>query len=357
MIQRYVQDIDAYCVSADHTLAQVIACIDGNAAGIALMVEADRRLRATLSDGDIRRALLAGKCLTTLAADLIAPDRRPVTAALGTGEAELLHLMNQHGIQQIPLIDDQGRLCDLALMKRLTKEYELPIQAVVMAGGFGTRLRPLTETVPKPMLPVGGKPLLERTIDQLRASGIRQINLTTHYLPERISEHFGNGDRFGVDITYVQEDQPLGTAGALGLIGGSDVPLLVINGDILTNVDFGAMLDFHRAHHAALSVAVASYEMQVPYGVMECDGPMVRAVTEKPRYSFFINAGIYLVESRVLAMIPSGQTYNMTDLIELLVSKGENVISFPIREYWLDIGKHDDYLRAQDDITKGRLGS
>jgi NDP-sugar pyrophosphorylase family protein len=235
------------------------------------------------------------------------------------------------------------------------REYELPINAVVMAGGFGKRLRPLTDSMPKPMLPIGDRPMLEWTIGQLRKTGIQQISLTTHYMPEAISEHFGNGDGFGVKINYVHEETPLGTAGALGLLGKVDGPLLVINGDILTQVDFRVMLNYHQKHKACLTVGVRRYEIQVPYGVVECTGARVDKVSEKPQMPFLVNAGVYLIEPTALQFIPPGRNFDMPDLIQRLITENLIVVSFPILEYWLDIGRPGDYETAQEDVRTWRI--
>ena len=205
------------------------------------------------------------------------------------------------------------------------------------------------------MLPVGDRPLMELVIEQLRNSGIEQINVSTRYLGDKIKTHFGNGNALGVELNYVTEDRPLGTAGALGLMQKPDTPLLVINGDILTRLDFRAMLAFHRKHQAELTVAVRQFDMQVPYGVVDCSGPFVKEVREKPSYRFFVNAGIYLLEPSVLSCIPNGERYDMTDMIQQLLDEGRTVANFPIMEYWLDIGKHDDYEQAQDDVKNGRF--
>ena len=223
----------------------------------------------------------------------------------------------------------------------------------MMAGGFGTRLRPLTEDLPKPMLPLGSRPLLELIVEQLRDAGIRRLNVATHYKGEVISEHFKDGQDFGVDIRYVKENQPLGTVGALSLLEESDEPLLVINGDILTRVDFRAMHNFHREHGADLTIAVRQYDMRVPYGVVDTDGVAVRGISEKPVLKQFINAGIYLLSPTVKRMIPNGEPYDIPDLIQLLLKEGRTVVSFPVREYWLDIGEAGQYDQAQSDIANG----
>lgn len=349
------------CVSQTHTLQQCISVLDETGKGIALVVDAGERLLATVTDGDIRRAILAGIDLNLPVQDLIKQRAaqkvdRPTTVRAGTPTSEILHLMSEHTLRQIPVVDDEGRLVDLALLTDLVKEYELPLmRAVIMAGGYGSRLLPLTEKVPKPMLPVGDRPLLEIIVDQLRGAGIRQLHVATHYKSESISEHFKNGEEFGLDIRYVEEDQPLGTAGALSLLEESDDPLLVMNGDILTRVDFRAMLDFHREHQAELTIGVREYEFRVPYGVIETDGVAVRGISEKPIVRQFINAGIYLLNPAVRKLIPNGQRYDIPELIQRLIDNGHSVVCFPIREYWLDIGQSDDYTQAKMDMANGRF--
>jgi len=234
----------------------------------------------------------------------------------------------------------------------LISEDNLVLQAVIMAGGFGSRLRPLTEDTPKPMLPVGDRPLMEHIIDSFRNAGIQRVNITTHFHPEKITGYFGDGHDFGVEINYVTEGLPLGTAGALGLMGTPTAPLLVMNGDILTRLDFRAMLDHHRQHKADLTMAVRPYEMQVPYGVVESEELLVRKVQEKPVFRYLVNAGIYLLEPGVHQYIPNGQRCDMPELIQRLIAAGHRVVSFPIIEYWLDVGRHGDYVQAQQDLEE-----
>ena len=350
----------ALVVSPNNCIREVIERIQLGAQGIALVLDEDRRLIATITDGDIRRAILAGMDLELSAQELLAQrdptfHSRPVTAPEGTADAALIHLMSETSLRQIPLVDEEGRVVDIAFLSELLKEYELPLRAIVMAGGYGTRLRPLTDELPKPMLPVGDRPLLEFIVAQLREAGIRQVNVATHYKGEMIAEHFKDGKDFGVDIRYVKEDQPLGTAGALSMLEESEEPLLVINGDILTRVNFRAMLNFHREHKADLTVAVSQYEFRVPYGVIETDGVAVTGISEKPLVRQFINAGIYLLNPSIRRLIPNGQHYDIPDLIERLLQEGRPVVCFPIREYWLDIGKSDQYEQAKVDVASGRF--
>ena len=233
----------------------------------------------------------------------------------------------------------------------------LPLRAVIMAGGLGTRLRPLTESTPKPMLPVGDRPLLQRTVEQLGQAGIRTISITTHYQADKIKQHIGDGSSFGAVVQYSHENEPLGTAGALRRLESlGDEPLLVINGDVLTTVNYRAMLDYHLEHEAELTLGVRRYALEVPYGVIECDGAEVRELREKPEVGFFVNAGVYLAEPHLCAEIPENRHYDMTDLIARLIAEGRRVVSFPIHEYWLDIGRIDDYEQVQRDLRAGKVG-
>lgn len=351
----HFENLSAILSSADMTIREVMTLIDRGAVGIGLVVDADRRLIATVSDGDTRRWLLAGGTLDDPVANLIATRPQPLSAQAGTSSAVLLQMMHDHGVHQIPLLDEQGRVVDLALLRLLHDQIDAPLRAVLMAGGFGTRLHPLTNTVPKPMLPVGGQPLMELMIKRLRQTGIHRVSITTHYLPQVITSHFGDGSHLGVDISYVQEERPLGTAGALSLLERSDEPLLVMNGDIVTDLDFAAMLRFHKEHKAALTMAMTPQEFEIPYGVVEHSGADILAIREKPRQRHFVNAGIYLLDPQVREVIPSDTAFSMVDLMERLIADGRRVVGFPITEYWLDIGRHADYQRVQEDLAEGRI--
>ena len=353
--------IDDLFVHTTDTLKAVMRCIDRSGRiGLALLVDEDKRLLATVTDGDIRRGLLAGLTLDTAIAALLPiketmPNPKAVTAPFGCDAVVQRCLMQERGLRHLPLVDDQGVVVDVVTLRDLVPEPPPGMRAVIMAGGFGTRLRPLTDDLPKPMLPVGGRPVMEWIVDQMREAGIRHINVTTHYKPEKVVEHFGDGRDFGVEFHYVSEDRPLGTGGALGLIPRDSEPLLVVNGDVLCRVDYRQMLEFHHDHHADLTVALSPHDIEVPYGVVTCEGPAIRSLEEKPHISMYVNAGIYLLEPAVYEHVPSGESFNMTDLIQWLLDAGKRVIGFPIREYWLDIGQHADYGQAQDDCENGRL--
>jgi dTDP-glucose pyrophosphorylase len=341
-------------------MREAINRINRNQKSIVLITDKENRLIGIITDGDVRRALLDGKNLNTKVKELlpakpISHCHQPVTASVETERLELLKLMQKHSVRQIPLVDMDGRVVDLVTLDEFIPNQFLPLQAVIMAGGSGTRLRPLTKDLPKPMLPVGGRPLMELILEQLREAGIRRATITTHYKSEKIIEHFGNGRDFGVELNYLTEDHPLGTAGGLGTIAVSKEPLLVINGDVLTKVNFRAMLNYHREHKADLTIAVHRYDVNVPYGVIKSDGALVQNLLEKPVLSFLVNAGIYLLEPTVHRYIPNGQHLDMTDLIQNLLDKNRHVVGFPILEYWLDIGHKTDYAQAQENTKHRRF--
>ena len=312
---------------------------------VALVISAGGKLAGTITDGDVRRAILRDGRLAGTAAGVMQVD----FAALPEGAPveRVLALMRERRISHVPLVSPDRRPVDLAWIQDLVVAEYAPLEALVMAGGSGRRLMPLTAEVPKPMLPVGDRPLLELTIERLRAAGIRRVHVSTHYKAEKITAHFGDGREFGVDIRYLHEEAPLGTAGALGLIEPGEQPLLVINGDVLTGVDFRAMLAFHREQAACITVAVTDHTVRLPYGLVHADGVRVLAIEEKPRVPFRINAGIYLLSPEARGSVERGRRVEMTALIGRAIEQGLLVASFPVEEAWLDIGRPEDYARAQ----------
>jgi len=347
------QRLESVIVEPDLTIVDAIARLENAGTGALLLCSERRTLCGLLTDGDIRRAILQGKPMNMPCFGIATPN--PVLASHSISMSEARRLMTQHDINHLPVVDAEGRVVEFLLRKDLMTEVPLELPAVVMAGGYGKRLLPLTESVPKPMLPVGDRPLLELILQQLRRAGIHDVHLTTHYLPDSIQNHFGNGKNFGVSLNYSKEDHPMGTAGGLRLIKRPESPFLVINGDILTGVPFREMLMYHRKHHAELTVGVRKYEMQVPFGVVECDDVRIIGIQEKPTVNFFINAGTYLLEPSACEFIPEGRPFDMTDLIQALLNAGKTVVSFPIMEYWIDVGRHEDYLKAQEFALKGRI--
>lgn len=334
-----------------NSIRDAMLAINANTKGIVLVVDEAQKLIGTVTDGDIRRAILNNVSINDSIVEVLSGKHgerypQPVSAPVGTVKAKLLALMQKHSIEQIPLLDTAGCVTDLVTLRELVPDQSLGLNAVVMAGGFGKRLRPLTEHTPKPMLPVGDRPLLEHIVEQLRDSGIKNISMSLHFEAEQITDHFQDGAAHGVNISYLREDSPLGTAGGLCLLDRPQQPLLVMNGDILTKVDFRALLAYHREHQAAVTVSVRKYDLAVPFGVVESDGKDVIAIREKPTVQLFVNAGIYLLEPYVLDFIPHGLPFDMPDLINKIAEAKQSVCAFPIWEQWLDIGEPKDYFKA-----------
>lgn len=353
-------DLTDISVGPEWSIHQVLTQMDASRRGIVLVLDPEGRLLGTVTDGDMRRAVLAQLDLEQPVSEVLAskansPFATPITAPLSADRSTFLSVLQEHRIQHLPLVDEDQRVKSLIRMADFVPQQDLSVQSVIMAGGQGLRLRPLTEDLPKPMLPVGGRPLLESILEELTDAGINQINLITNFKKEVISDHFGDGAEFGVAIQYVEEDRPLGTAGSLGLLETANKPLLVINGDIITKVDYRAMLDFHIDNKADMTVAVKNQEFQLPYGVVETDGVRITGISEKPVIRPFVNAGIYLIGPEHCRQIPAGEHYDMTDLIERLIKDGYNVVSFPVHEYWRDIGQHEDYAQVQEDSSKGLI--
>jgi len=360
-IQPLERFLARFAVRPEAPMRDALAVIEANGEGVALALDEDRRLVGIVTDGDIRRAILGNRDVTTTPVGEFLghkPGRvwsKPLTASADLDEADLVRLMTVRLVRHMPLVDGDGRVVGMALLEDLSKPVERPLRAVVMAGGFGSRLRPLTEDIPKPLLEVGHKPVIEHIVGQLRQAGVRHVSVTTHFHAEKIRDHLGDGRDFGIDVRYAHEETPLGTAGALAALKGGNEPLLVINGDILTAVDFRAMHHFHREQRSDITVGVRRYEVKVPFGVLEVEDTAVRRLVEKPAYSLFINAGIYLLEPAMLDLIPTDRRFDMTDLIQLRLDQGGTVTSFPIHEYWIDIGQLQDYMRAQADAAAGKL--
>jgi len=348
-------------ITRSKTVRELMNLMDRCALGIALAVDEERRLEATITDGDVRRAILLGIELDQPVSRMLELRKgggntgSPITARTGASAEELRQMMASNRIRQVPLLDDEGRVVDIAMDSDYFAASPLPLDGFIMAGGFGKRMMPLTEKVPKPMLPVNGRPLLEHLVSRLREAGIQHVSISTHYLAESIVEHFQDGKDFGVRIEYVDEDQPTGTAGSLARAAVGDVPLLVINGDILTSVDFRAMLEFHREHSAEMTVAVQQYEVRIPYGVINTEGVDAVRIVEKPTLRQFVNGGIYLIEPSVCRLVPEGRNFDMPELITKLIEGQKRVVCFPIREYWLDVGQMEQYKRASADVASGAV--
>jgi dTDP-glucose pyrophosphorylase len=346
----------SYCwknvlINPNHSIRDALEIINNEALRVALVVDNDQHLVGVVTDGDIRRGLLKNLALAEPVS--LVMNLSPTTEKFGICRKELTELMEKKGILSIPLLDESGKVVGLETLHGVLHRPKYQNPVFLMAGGFGTRLRPLTDNCPKPMLKIGNKPILETVIRSFIKAGFVNFYISTHYMPELIQSHFGDGAELGVNITYVHEESPLGTGGALGLLPKdlpAGLPLIMMNGDVLTKVDFQRLLDFHVSHDADATMCVREYDYQIPYGVINGEGNRITSMVEKPIQRFFVNAGIYVVSPRVIQSVPENHRIDMPTLLEQHMQERDNVLMFPIHEYWLDIGRMDDFNRAQADI-------
>jgi len=314
---------------------------------IVLVVDEDNRLLGTVTDGDIRRAVMRGISMEARINEVM--QKEPTIIYHGEERWKILKLMREKDLLQIPIVDESKRVVGLEMMQDFVYGTEKTNLVLLMAGGFGRRLYPLTRDVPKPLLRIGKKPILETIIEQLAETGFRQFFLAVHYKSDQVRTYFGNGKKWGVTIEYLEEDEPLGTAGALGLLNHDliDEPLLMMNSDVLTRVNFDQLLEYHTAHGGVATMCVREFDFQIPYGVVQGDGIHVQGITEKPVQKFFVNAGIYILESSLVKQCSAEKTKDMPDLLQTTVETGSQVNMYPIHEYWLDIGRMEEYEQAQ----------
>jgi dTDP-glucose pyrophosphorylase len=326
---------------ADSTIGQAIRSLDESRAQIVLVVGADGVLVGTITDGDIRRSLLRGLDLNSPIATVI--QRNPLVAPPQIGRETVLHLMQVNKVRQLPVVDAERRVVGMHVWEELAVPAARPNVMVIMAGGMGTRLRPHTENCPKPLLPVAGKPMLEHVIDRARGEGFTRFVLAIHYLGHMIEDYFGAGERWQVEIEYLREESPLGTAGALGLLHPRpQAPFIVSNGDVLTDVRYAEMLDFHARFSAAATMAVRLHESQHPFGVVTTRGVDIVGLEEKPITRTHVNAGIYVLEPSVLEVLGRHEVCDMPSLFQRLKDQGERIVAYPVHEPWLDVGRPDD---------------
>src|SRR5687768_694459 len=335
-------------------LVEAVRSIETSRRRIAVVTDEEGVLLGTLTDGDIRRCLLAGGTLETPVSN--AMNSSPISAEVGSPDSYVLDLMRGANVLAVPLVDADGRFASIVHITDLEhRDEDEGIEdargfsfAVVMAGGEGTRLRPLTDTIPKPMVDIGGVPMLERQIERLARARVRRVYLSVNYLSHVIEDHFGDGTDFGIEIRYLREEERLGTAGALSLLPERATgPILVLNGDIITTSDFSSLYAFHKTYKAHITVAAIDYRVNIPYGVITSDGPFVTELTEKPSQRFLCNAGMYAISPECLGLLKGRTFTHVTDLIESCLERKLPVAVFPVHEYWSDVGTPDDLEKAR----------
>lgn len=343
-----MSDFEKILLPPTATLRHAIEIIDRGTKKIALVATAERKLLGTLTDGDVRRAILKGVGLDDPINSLY--YRTPTTCGINDSKEKILQLAAAHKLYQIPVVDAGGKIVGIAEVNELLLPAHRTNKVVLMAGGLGTRLSPLTDTTPKPMLHVGNKPILETIVESFAKYGYTDIVLSVSYKSHIIEEHFGDGAAFGVKIEYVHETKRMGTAGALTLMRDKlTEPFFVMNADLLTNVNFGHMHDYHLSNDALATMAVREYDFQVPYGVVNVHDGKIVSIEEKPTHKFFVSAGIYMLSPKTLTKLPDDKFFDMPTLFQKIIAAKANAISFPIREYWLDIGRMSDYEKANSE--------
>jgi len=346
-----VKDWRKALVQKDFSLREVMTTIDNAQLQVALVVDEQNKLLGLITDGDIRRAILQGKSLEHKAYEFM--TLKPKTAFINTSHEELEHILINQDIHHIPILDSNGIIIDLVTKSSVRQKTSYENQIFLMAGGLGSRLGKLTQSTPKPLLKIGGKPILETIINSFVEQGFSNITLAVNYKREMIKDYFKDGRDFGAKIAYLDESKRLGTCGSLSLLMKKpQLPFFVMNADLLTKTNFKAILDFHNSRRALATMALRNYEIQIPYGVVETDAEEVIAIREKPLKQYFVNAGIYVLEPDAIDYIPKNEYFDMTQLFSQLLEFNQTINSYQIDGYWLDIGRLNELEQANNEYSK-----
>lgn len=341
-----MRNIKNYIVSLNSTIKKTVSSLEATASQIVLVVD-NKKLKGTVTDGDIRRALLKGKTLDSKVKKIMNKDFKFLGKS--ATEKDALALMKKEILKQIPVLDKKGKILDLFLLDDLIKTKSLPNEVIIMAGGRGERLGALTKNCPKPMLKINKKPILEIILNQCLDAGFKKFYFSVNYLKKQIKNHFKNGSKWDVNINYLEEKRPLGTVGSLSLLPKKKIPFLLINGDVLTKIDYNHLLQFHKDHKADITICVREFVTKIPYGVVGIDDLKVMALEEKPVLTHFVNAGIYIIEPKVANLLPKNTKLDMTELILLAKKKKYKINAFPIHEYWQDLGYPETLIQSSKD--------
>ncbi len=344
-----MKNIHKVKLSLPASLRDALNIIDEGAMHVAIATDETNQLIGLVSDGDIRRALLSNKCLEDSVEDIL--NKQPITVNKNESTGDILEKAKKYRLSQLPVVDNDNKLLDVIDITSLVTPLSKSNPVILMVGGLGTRLRPLTDATPKPLLKVGDKPILHTIIEQFRLHGFKNIILCVNYRSEMIREYFGNGNEFGVNISYVYEPKRMGTAGALSLIRDIEEPFFVMNGDLLTNINFEYLYKYHLSTNAEATMCVREYEYQVPYGVIEMKGNNILKITEKPIQNFYVSAGIYMLDPSVLKHIPEDKFYDMPTLFDDIMQNSGRAVSYPIKDYWMDIGQMAEFEKANEEYS------
>jgi dTDP-glucose pyrophosphorylase/CBS domain-containing protein len=324
-------------VSGDLSVRDVIQSMNLSKLGIVLVEDVEKRFVGVVLDGDIRRGFLRGATLDSSVSEVM--NLKPVTVGESSGDDLIQQMMIQAAVSHLPVVNEQNQLCGLFVLDRFTEIVTRPNLFVVMAGGRGSRLLPLTLETPKPMLIVNGRPILEHILLRAKTSGFSKFLIATNYLRSLIEDHFEDGSKLAIEIEYLREEEPLGTAGALSLLGVTpELPIVISNADVLSSLDYSRILEFHETSGSVATMAVRLHELQHPFGVVEIDGAEIIGLKEKPVIQSFINAGIYVLSPVVLKFLQPNEYCDMTTLFERLRLAGEKTCAYPLHEVWADVG-------------------
>jgi dTDP-glucose pyrophosphorylase len=334
------------------TMQIAIELLDKESLRIVMVVDENERLIGTVTDGDIRRGLIRRLPMDIAITEVMFND--PTVASIKDDKKSVLFKMKELDLLQIPIVDSDRKIVGLETLQNLLQKNRYDNPVFLMAGGFGRRLRPLTDHLPKPLLKVGNKPILENILDQFIASGFHDFYISIHYKSEMVKKHFGDGSNWNVSIKYIHEEEPLGTAGGLGLLPSDlpKLPILMMNGDLLTKIDFDKLLNFHLETGDDATMCVREYDFKVPYGVIKADGRHIVSIQEKPIQNFFVNAGVYVLNQSILDIVDGVKYLDMPELLEKIIKGSGRVNMFPVHEYWLDIGQIEQFDKAQQDAIK-----
>lgn len=344
-------EINKIFVSPDTNIVETLKVIDESAIEIALVVDEHKRLLGTVTDGDIRRGLIKGATLNGPICDLM--NKSPIVAKTTATNDELLFLMLNKSIKHLPIVDKDNHPIRLVQMKDLIKQAKKPNVAVIMAGGLGSRLGGLTKNLPKPMLPVGGKPIIANIAEQLCKHGFVKIYISVNYKAEVIVEYFKNNPIQNAEISFLHESKKLGTAGSIALLPGTlTEPFIVVNGDILSAINYENLVDFHNRNKSGITVCAREFSFQIPYGVLKIDGNKLSSIEEKPFHSIFINAGVYVMNPEIIKLIKPEDPLDMPDLIKEAANTEQGVSCYPLSDFWLDIGTPADYSKIKQNTNE-----
>ncbi len=339
-------------LDSNSSMEDAIDVLNKEALRIAIVVDAEGGVLGIVTDGDIRRALVRGCAIKSPVCEFM--HENPIVASSEDSRFSVVEMMKEKDLLVVPIVNKQNRVVGIETLNQLMdrKKYDNPV--FLMAGGFGKRLSPLTDHTPKPLLKVGSKPILETIVEQFAGYGFHSFYISVHYKADMLKEYFGDGKKWGVDIQYLHEKEPLGTAGSIGLLPRSipDMPVIVMNGDLLTKVNFERLLEFHEECGGAATMCVREYDFEVPYGIIESDGNKVKRIVEKPVHSFFVNAGIYIITPELVRSVGVAKYLDMPSFLNSNLDAGEQVNVYPIHEYWVDIGRMDEYQLARENYSE-----